>query len=129
MRRSVPVRTFADWKDPAPGFVEADLVAHGGASVSGSFIQTLVLTDIATGWTECIPIVVREGGLIIEGIARAQTLFPFPLIGVDFDNDSVFMSETVVTWCWRNGPGQVNTVGHTARSLLNRPGFAGGSNP
>jgi hypothetical protein len=103
VRRSVPVRTFADWKDPAPGFVEADLVAHGGASVSGSFIQTLVLTDIATGWTECIPIVVREGCLIIEGIARARTLFPFPLTGVDFDNDSVFMSETVVTWCRQQG--------------------------
>lgn len=53
VRRSVPVRTFADWDNPPPGFVEADLVAHGGPSASGSFIQTLVLTDIASGWTEC----------------------------------------------------------------------------
>src|SRR3954451_13631239 len=48
VRRSVPVRTFADWHDPPPGFVEADLVAHSGPSASGSFVQTLVLTDIAT---------------------------------------------------------------------------------
>src|SRR5919199_2253697 len=55
VRRSVPVRTFADWQDPPPGFVEADLVAHSGPSASGSFVQTLVLTDVATGWTECAP--------------------------------------------------------------------------
>src|SRR3954469_11207493 len=64
VRRSVPVRTFADWHDPPPGFVEADLVAHSGPSASGSFVQMLVLTDIATGWTECGPLLVREQGLL-----------------------------------------------------------------
>ena len=64
VRRSVPVRTFADWQDPAPGFVEADLVAHSGPTTRGSFVQTLVLTDIATGWTECAPLLVREQGLL-----------------------------------------------------------------
>lgn len=44
----IPVRTSAGWKDPAPGLVEADLVAHSGPSARASFIQTLVLTDIAT---------------------------------------------------------------------------------
>src|SRR6185437_6038466 len=52
IRRSIPIRTSADWGDAAPGFMEADLVAHSGPSARGSFIQTLVLTDIATGWTE-----------------------------------------------------------------------------
>jgi hypothetical protein len=56
IRRSVPVRTFSDWQDPPPGFFEADLVAHSGPIASGSFVQTLVLTDIATGWTECAPL-------------------------------------------------------------------------
>ena len=51
IRRSVPVRTFDGWDDPPPGFVEADLVAHSGPVARGSFVQTLVLTDIATGWT------------------------------------------------------------------------------
>ena len=60
VRRSIPVRTFSDWEDPPPGFIEADLVAHSGPVASGSFIQTLVLTDIATGWTECAPLLVRE---------------------------------------------------------------------
>jgi hypothetical protein len=99
IRREVPIRTFNDWKDPVPGFCEVDMVAHGGTSVSGSFIQTLTMVDIATGWTECLPLVNRDGGLVVEAIERAQGLFPWLLRGVDFDNDSAFMNEVVVPWC------------------------------
>jgi Integrase core domain len=99
IRREVPVRTFNDWKDPAPGFCEVDMVAHGGTSVAGSFIQTLTMVDVATGWTECLPLVNRDGSLVVEAIKRAQSLFPWLLRGVDFDNDSAFMNEVVVPWC------------------------------
>ncbi|MET4608688.1 hypothetical protein ABIB90_008196 [Bradyrhizobium sp. JR4.1] len=64
LRRSIPVRTSPDWKDPAPGFVEANLVAYSGPSARGSFIQTLVLTDVATGWMECASLLVREQTLL-----------------------------------------------------------------
>jgi hypothetical protein len=103
VRRAVPVRTFDDWNDPPPGYVEVDLVAHAGTSAAGSFVQTVVLTDVATGWTECVPIVVRDGALVIEALGRARELFPFPLKGVDFDNDSAFMNEPVVAWCRERG--------------------------
>ncbi|TPG44318.1 transposase [Roseomonas nepalensis] len=99
VRRSVPVRTFNDWRDPAPGWVEADFVTHGGTSVAGAYVQTLVLTDVATGWTECIPLVVREAEMVVHALGRARELFPFPLRGLDFDNDSLFMNEAVVGWC------------------------------
>ena len=99
IRREVPIRTFNDWKDPAPGFCEVDMVAHGGTSVAGSFIQTLTMVDVATGWTECLPLVNRNGNLVVEAIKRAQSLFPWLLRGVDFDNDSAFMNEVVVPWC------------------------------
>src|SRR6516225_2680299 len=99
IRREVPIRTFNDWKDPVPGFCEVDMVAHGGTSVAGSFIQTLTMVDVATGWTECLPLVNRDGSLVIEAIKRAQSLFPWLLRGVDFDNDSAFMNELVVPWC------------------------------
>jgi hypothetical protein len=79
VRRTVPVRTFGDWKDPPPGFVEVDFVAHSGPSAAGSFVQTMVLTDVATGWTECVPLVARNSALVIEALAAAMTLFPFPL--------------------------------------------------
>ncbi len=60
IRREAPIRTFNDWHDPQPGFCEIDMVAHGGTSVAGSFIQTLTMTDIATGWTECLPTATAE---------------------------------------------------------------------
>jgi hypothetical protein len=103
VRRSVPVRTFGDWGDPPPGYAEVDFVAHSGASASGSFVQTMVLTDIATGWTECVPVLLRESSLVIAALEQARALFPFPLLGVDFDNDSAFMNELVVSWCRGQG--------------------------
>ncbi len=103
VRRSVPIRTFGDWDDPLPGFVEVDFVAHSGTSSSGSFVQTMVLTDIATGWTECVPVRSRDSSLVVGAIRQAQQLFPFPLLGVDFDNDSAFMNELVVCWCRSQG--------------------------
>ena len=99
IRREVPIRTFNDWADPPPGFCEIDMVAHGGTSVAGSFIQTLTMVDVATGWTECLPLVSREGSLVVEGIKRAQSLFPWIILGADFDNDSAFMNDIVVPWC------------------------------
>jgi hypothetical protein len=99
VRRSVPVRTFADWHDPPPGFMEADLVAHSGPSASGNFIQTLVLTDIASGWTECAPLLYREQQLLTEVLSEIRKLLPFALLGFDTDNDSVFMNETVRDYC------------------------------
>jgi hypothetical protein len=99
IRRAVPVRTFDGWDDPSPGFVEADLVSHSGPVAKGSFVQTLVLTDIATGWTECAPLLVREQRLLTEVLGEMRKLLPFALLGFDTDNDSVFMNETVRDYC------------------------------
>jgi Integrase core domain len=99
IRREVPIRTFNDWNSPPPGFCEVDMVAHGGTSVAGSFIQTLTMVDVATGWTECLPLVTRDGSLVVEAMKHAQSLFPWLLRGVDFDNDSAFMNDVVVPWC------------------------------
>src|SRR4030081_1738668 len=99
IRREVPIRTFNDWNSPPPGYCEVDMVAHGGTSVAGLFIQTLTMVDVATGWTECLPLVTRDGSLVVEAMKHVQSLFPWLLRGVDFDNDSAFMNDTVVPWC------------------------------
>lgn len=97
------MRTFADWKEPLPGYMEADLVAHGGESVGGSFAYTLVLTDIASGWTECVALAVREGSLVVEALERLRTTMPFPLRGLDTDNGSEFINDTVLAYCTAAG--------------------------
>jgi hypothetical protein len=39
IRRSVAVRTFDDWDSPAPGFVEANLVAHSGPTARAALCR------------------------------------------------------------------------------------------
>ena len=103
VRGRVPVRTFGDWQDPAPGFVEADLVAHCGSSMAGSFVWTLVLTDIASGWTECVPLLVREAGVVVDAVDRLRGALPFPLRGIDTDNGSEFLNEVLIGFCKEHG--------------------------
>ena len=81
--RRVRVRTFADWNEPPP---EMDLVAHCGDVNCGSYINSLVVTDIASGWTEAAPLVVRESGLVVETLDRIRQGMPFALRGLDVDN-------------------------------------------
>lgn len=100
IRRSIPVRTFSDWGDPLPGFFEVDMVEHcGGPKTDGNYVHTLVLTDIASGWTECVAMPVRNQLLIVEAISKVASDLHFPMRGVDTDNDSAFMNETVFEYC------------------------------
>ena len=99
MGRQIPVRTFNDWNRPPPGFLEIDLVAHCGGSLSGSFIHSLVATDICTGWTEAVPLLAREQSLVVEGLEAIARQLPFQVLGIDSDNDSAFINGTLVQYC------------------------------
>ena len=104
IRRSIPVRTFADWRDPDPGFFEIDMVEHcGGPKTDGDFVHSLVLTDIASGWTECLAMRMRNQDLVIEGFKKAASDLSFPMLGVDSDNDSAFMNQGVFDYCKEHG--------------------------
>ena len=103
MGKRVPVRTYNDWNEPPPGFLEIDLVAHCGGSVSGSFIHSLVATDICTGWTEAVPLLAREQSLVAEGLEAISKQLPFPVLGIDSDNDGAFINETLIPYCAHSG--------------------------
>ena len=92
LKHQVPVRTFADWDDVVPGFLEADLVAHCGGNTHGAFLNTLTLVDISTGWLECIPLLRKSAGDVIDGLCVADDLLPFPLQGLDTDCGSEFIN-------------------------------------
>lgn len=99
LRKSIPVRPLTDWPNPVPGFIEADLVAHCGPHFGGRFIHTLVLTDVASGWTECAALLQRDQHMVTAALDRLRSGFPFPILGFDTDNDSVFINETVKSYC------------------------------
>jgi Integrase core domain len=99
LKQQIPVRTFQEWNEDRPGFLEADLVAHCGAEIEGGYLYTLTLTDIATGWTECLPLIHRSREAVLAALQRARTLFPFPILGIDTDNGGEFINEVVVSYC------------------------------
>ncbi len=101
IKQQVPVRTFTGWDDVRPGFFEADLVAHCGPWAEGAFLQTLVLTDVATGWTECLALLHRSQHMVIQGIDRLRTLLPMPLLGLDSDNGTEFLNTDLLAYCAR----------------------------
>jgi hypothetical protein len=103
VRKLVPIRTFADWGEPSPGFFEMDMVVHCGEGAEGTFVHSLVLTDVASGWTECIALPVREQALMVEALDGLRAKFPIPLLGVDTDNDSAFLNDTLFNYCRDQG--------------------------
>ena len=103
LRRRVALRTFADWHEPLPGSMEMDLVAHCGEVNRGSYISSLVVTDIASGWTEAAPLMVRDGGLVVETLERIRSGLPFALRALDVDNGSEFVNAKLIEYCLSHG--------------------------
>ena len=99
VRRRTTVRTFNGWKGVEPGWFEMDLVAHCGGRMEGPFLWTLVLTDVASGWSECVPLPSRDGLLVRSALQELRKLIPMPLRGIDVDNDTAFMNEELERWC------------------------------
>ena len=103
MGKRISGRTYNDWDWPPPGFLEIDLVAHCGGPLSGSFIHSLVATDICTGWTEAVPLLAEEQSLVVAGLEAIGQRLPFTLRGIDSDNDGAFINETLIKYCADHG--------------------------
>lgn len=101
VRRGIEIKKFQDWQDPLPGYMEIDFVVHGGGSMSGVYIHSLVATDVSSGWTEAVPLLAREQSLVVEGLKRIRNQMPVPLLGIDSDNDGAFINETLANYCER----------------------------
>lgn len=99
LKHQIPIRTFADWNDAEPGFVEIDLVAHDGGVAAGEYCYTLTMTDVATGWTVNRSVPNRARRWVIEAIDHAAGLFPFPIQGIDSDNGSEFINHHFLHYC------------------------------
>ena len=101
LKHQIPIRTFADWNEDGPGFVEVDLVAHCGDNTRGEYINTLNMTDIATGWTVCTAFMGRSERFCVEAVEIAKPFFPFKILGIDSDNGSEFINAHFKRYCER----------------------------
>ena len=103
VRKEIPIKTFSDWVDSPPGFLEIDFVVHGGGSMAGEYLHSLVTTDVCSGWVEAVPLLAREQSLVIEGLDRIRQQLPVVVQGIDSDNDGAFINETLVLYCQKAG--------------------------
>jgi hypothetical protein len=103
LKNSIPIRTFADWQQDHPGFLEADLVAHCGESTEGFYLTTLCTVDVASGWSECMPIWGKGQQRVGTAIHRVRQRLPFPLLGFDSDNGGEFINQYLYAYCLREG--------------------------
>jgi hypothetical protein len=75
LARKIPIKTFSEWDDAQPGELEMDMVAHCGGNMHGSFIHSLVATDVCSGWTEAVPLLAREQSVVVAGMAMLKRRF------------------------------------------------------
>src|SRR5450756_611719 len=101
-KRQIPIRTFADWDEAKPGFVEADLVGHDGGNTSGDFAQSLNFIDIATSWDITVACKNKAQVNVFEAIKTASGRFPFKIAGIDSDNGSEFINAHMLRYCIEN---------------------------
>jgi integrase-like protein len=119
LKSQIPIRTWADWDDARPGFVEIDLVGHDGGNAAGEYAFTLTVTDIATGWTENRSVRNKARKWVLAALDDIAAAMPFPILGVDSDNGSEFINHHLLAWCeqrkitfTRSRPGNKNDGCH-----------------
>jgi hypothetical protein len=119
LNQQIPIRTFAEWTEDQPGFLEIDCVAHCGEDPSGQFLYTLTCTDICTGWTELLALPRRSQEAVCSAIETMRPELPFALLGIDSDNGGEFINDLLYRYCLnehitftRSRPYQKNDQAH-----------------
>lgn len=127
LKSQIPIRTWAEWDDAVPGFVEIDLVGHEGGNSAGEFCFTLTVTDIATGWTVNRSVRNKAQKWVFAALQHVISVFPFPIIGIDSDNGSEFINAHLLRWCTdhqvtftRSRPGNKNDGAHVEQKNWSR---------
>lgn len=99
LKSQVPVRTFAEWDQERPGFLEIDLVGHEGGDPRGEFAYSLCCVDVASGWTEVRILRNRARRWTFEALLDVRRSLPFPLLGLDSDGGGEFINYHLLSWC------------------------------
>jgi Integrase core domain len=99
IKSQVPVRTWTPWDEQRIGFLEIDLVAHCGINNRGHYLFTLVATDVASGWTECMGVPSKRQDDVFTALEFSRGRLPFVLLGLDSDNGGEFLNSHLVDYC------------------------------
>ncbi len=99
LKQQISIRTWAEWDENRPGFMEIDLVGHEGGNSRGDFAQTLNMVDVWSSWTEPIAIKNKASKWVKEAIEKVKRRLPFDLLGLDSDTGAEFINHPMRDWC------------------------------
>lgn len=91
LKHQIPIKTD-HWDVTQPGFMEADTVAHCGDTMRGTFVWSLTMTDIYSGWTEIRATWNKGAEGVLGQVKSIEQSLPFPLQGFDCDSGSEFLN-------------------------------------
>jgi len=97
LKTEIPIRT-GTWDSSRPGYLEADSVAHCGASLAGDFIWSLTYTDIASQWTEGRAVWNKGVTGVLAATRAMEAALPFKLLGFDCDNGGEFLNHHLLAY-------------------------------
>ena len=103
LKHEIPIRTFADWDDARPGFVEVDLVAHCGGTTQGFYLCTLCVVDVATAWVDLQAVWGKGQERVRAAVHAVRSRGPVPMRGLDSDNGSEFINAALLAYCRQGG--------------------------
>jgi hypothetical protein len=99
LKHQIPMRTFNEWDEQQPGFLEIDLVGHDGGLIDSLHAFTLNAVDIASGWNSSTALKNKAQVWTLEGVQKIRAKLPFLLLGLDSDNGSEFINESLLNYC------------------------------
>jgi hypothetical protein len=99
LKHQIPMRTFSEWDDARPGFMEMDLVGHDGGIIDGDHCFTLDVTDVDSGWTEQAAVRNKAQSGVFEALQHLRGRLPFAVLGLHSDNGGEFINDQLYRFC------------------------------
>ena len=107
------------WDETTPGFYEVDTVSHNGGDPNGTFISSVNMTDVLTGWTEPEAIMGKGERATVAAIDDICEAEPCEVKGIDSDSGGEFINWHLFRYCkkhkidfTRSRSGQKNDNAH-----------------
>jgi len=95
---STSIREAGDELANVPGLLECDTDAHCVPAPQGEIARTLAVTDMSTGWTECLSIRDNASEGVLAAAEELHEAFPFPVTGFDLDNGTESINHDGAGW-------------------------------
>lgn len=98
LKSQIPVR-ITDWDTSELGFMEMDTVAHNGGDPSGTFVYSLDMVEICSGWSEQYAIYGKGEIETQAAVSDIRQGLPFELFGLDSDSGGEFVNYHMLRYC------------------------------